>query len=217
MPVTAADRAAPPRARLWVEFLALFVCVPLALAFLLPPSAMFSVLGVMTALGIVLLHRTPGFDWRELRRGPVPWRAVLGFAVATAVVATGATLWLMPENFLILPRRQTGLWLMILILYPMVSALPQELLFRPLFFRRYGSLFPTTPLALAVNAVVFSVAHLVYMHPLVAAMTLAGGWFFGWVYAVRGSFAAAVLAHALAGQIVFTSGLGRLFYSGAVN
>ncbi len=38
-----------------------------------------------------------------------------------------------------------------------------------------------------------------------------------WAYAVKGSFPAALLLHALAGQIVFTSGLGVLFYHGAVN
>ena len=48
------------------------------------------------------------------------------------------------------------------------------------------------------------------------AMTFAGGLIFGWVYAVRGNFPAAVILHSLGGQIVFTSGLGILFYSGAV-
>lgn len=204
------------RLQLVAEFSALFVGVPLALAFLLPPTAMFSVLGVMTAVGLVLLHRTPGFEWVELRRGPVPWRPVLGALALTAGIAVAATLILFPQMLFFLPRESPALWLMILALYPLLSALPQELLFRPLFFRRYGSLFPSVHLAIWANALLFSIAHLMYAHPLVLGMTFAGGWMFGWLYAVRGSFGGAVLLHAVAGQILFTSGLGILFYSGAV-
>lgn len=204
------------RGRLWAEFLGMFVLVPLGLAFLLPPTAMFSVLGVMTVIGVLLLHRTPGFRWGDLARGAVPWGAMAGFVALTSAVAVGATLLLMPWNLLMLPERYPALWLTIMVLYPLVSALPQELLFRPLFFRRYGGLFPSTRVALGVNAAVFAFAHLMYMNPLVLVMTLSGGLFFGWLYAVRGSFGAALLAHAVAGQILFTSGLGQLFYSGAV-
>ncbi|MHA3976247.1 CPBP family intramembrane glutamic endopeptidase [Halovulum sp. GXIMD14794] len=216
--MTTVEMAAPRwrRVRLAVEFAALFVGVPLALAFLLPPTAMFSVLGVMTAVGILLLHRTPGFSWHELKRGPVPWRPVALALALTAAAGVIGTLVLFPHMLFFLPRQNTGLWLMILALYPLLSALPQELLFRPLFFRRYGSLFPSVHIAVWANALLFSVAHLMYAHPVVLGMTFAGGWIFGWLYAVRGSFGAALLLHAVAGQILFTSGLGILFYSGAV-
>lgn len=216
--MTTVEMAAPRwrRVRLAVEFAALFVGVPLALAFLLPPTAMFSVLGVMTAVGIFLLHRTPGFSWHELKRGPVPWRPVALALALTAAAGVIGTLVLFPDMLFFLPRQNTGLWLMILALYPLLSALPQELLFRPLFFRRYGSLFPSVHIAVWANALLFSVAHLMYAHPVVLGMTFAGGWIFGWLYAVRGSFGAALLLHAVAGQILFTSGLGILFYSGAV-
>ena len=62
---------------------------------------------------------------------------------ATAAVAALLVWWLVPQQALSLPRRATGLWLAIMALYPLLSALPQELLFRPLFFRRYGALFPS--------------------------------------------------------------------------
>ena len=63
-------------------------------------------------------------------------------AAVTAVVA-GLLVWLLvPGQALALPRRAPGLWVAILALYPFLSALPQELIFRVLFFRRYGGLFP---------------------------------------------------------------------------
>ncbi len=205
-------------ARLWAEFLILFCGVPLLLAFALPPTAMFTVLGVFTAAGVVLLARTDGFRWAELIvPGRFSWRAVFGFALSVAVLSSGAVLVLFPGNFLMLQRQAPELWLMIMVLYPLVSAVPQELIFRPLFFRRYGSLFPDRNVAILANAALFALAHLMYQSGLVLAMTFAGGLAFAWAYQVRGSFILACVLHAVAGQIVFTSGLGILFYSGAVN
>src|SRR6056297_2664086 len=59
---------------LWAEFTLLYLGVPMVLAFALPPGAMFTVLGVMTVVGLVLLHRTPGFAWHDLTAGNVPWK-----------------------------------------------------------------------------------------------------------------------------------------------
>ena len=203
------------RIRRIAELLLLFVGVPLLLAFALPPTAMWSVLSVATAAGIVLLHLTPGFGWRDLLRGGILWGPTLLFALATVATAGAMTLWLMPEMLFILPREQTALWLTILVAYPLVSALPQEIVFRPLFFRRYGDLFPAGS-GIWVNAALFALAHLMYWDWVVLAMTFSGGLAFAWAYERRGSFPTAVLMHALAGGIVFTLGLGRLFYSGAV-
>lgn len=208
-----AFRSTPVR---WAEFTLLYLGVPMVLAFALPPGAMFTVLGVMTVVGLVLLHRTPGFAWHDLVAGNVPCKAVGLGALVTAVVTVGLTLWLFPAELFMLPRRMPGLWLAILVLYPVFSALPQELVFRALFFRRYGRLFPGRDLSLAVNAIVFALAHVMYRDPLVLAMTAAGGLAFAWIHAVQGSFIGAVLLHAIAGGLIFTAGLGHLFYSGAV-
>ena len=54
--------------------------------------------------------------------------------------------------------------MMIAIGYPLVSALPQELVFRVLFFRRYARHSATVAVRrlLVLNAAVFSYAHLMY-------------------------------------------------------
>ncbi|MBK1636019.1 CPBP family intramembrane glutamic endopeptidase [Rhodovulum adriaticum] len=204
--------------RLWGEFLAFYLITPLAMAFVLPPDALFPGLFALTALGLVLLHLTPGFDWAELGRGTrrIAWRPVALFTVATLTVATCAVLVTAPGAFLVLPREQPILWLAILLLYPPLSALPQEIVFRPLFFRRYGRLLPGRPWALVLNAALFSLAHLFYWNGLVAAMTFCGGLAFAWAYDSRGNFPMAVVLHALAGWIVFTLGLGMFFYSGNI-
>ena len=172
----------------------------------------------MTALGLVLLARTPGFRWRELATGwdRIDWGHVGLVAAGTAAVCAVAVWLLVPEQALALPRRMPGLWLMILVLYPILSALPQELLFRPLFFRRYAALFPGASAALAANAFLFGFAHLMFWNWVAVVLSAAGGLIFAHGYLARGGFPMAVALHAVCGAIVFTSGLGTFFYHGAV-
>lgn len=203
------------RGRLWAEFLALFIGVPVAIAAILPASSMFPALFAATALGVVLLHRTPGFAWRELR-GAVDGRVVAGFALVTLATALAVSWVTTGGRPLAFAAANPGLMVAILIFYPALSALPQELVFRPLFFRRYGPILPEGTAGLVLNAAVFSFAHLMYWSWIVTAMTFAGGLAFAWAYRVRGSFPLAVVLHGVAGPILFLLGLGMFFYSGNV-
>jgi membrane protease YdiL (CAAX protease family) len=203
--------------RLWAEFLGLFVLAPVAVAVLLPPRTMFPALIAVTLLGLWLLTRTPGFHWAELRRG---WDAVrpgpvLAFAAVTLAVSLAAVYLFAPGAAFGLLREQPALLALIVLLYPLLSVLPQELVFRPLFFRRYAAILPGRA-ALGLNAALFALAHLMYWSVIVAAMTFFGGLAFGWAYRNRGSFPLAVVLHSVAGWVVFTAGLGVFFYSGNV-
>jgi len=207
------------RATLWAEFGALYLVAPLVLAVALPPDWMFPALFAVTALGVVLLHRTEGFAWAELTAGigRIRWGFVAGFTALTFAVGLGAMLALRPEALFFLIRVDPALMLAIALLYPILSALPQELVFRPLFFRRYGPLLPKGPRTQILwNAALFAFAHLMYWSVLVAVLTFAGGLAFAAAYRVRGNFPEAVLLHALAGIVVFALGLGVYFYSGNV-
>ncbi|MDO5658027.1 MAG: CPBP family glutamic-type intramembrane protease [Paracoccus sp. (in: a-proteobacteria)] len=205
------------RLRLWVEFIALYIGGPLAIALFLPPAQMFTALFALTGAGLFLLWRTGGFDWRQTVRGwsRIDWRLVGAVGLAT-VVAGLAVLWLTaPEAIFFLPRHEPRLMLMIMALYPLLSALPQELIFRPLFFHRYGRLMPDMRTAIMVNAAVFALAHLMYWSVIVGLFTFVGGVIFARSYVQRGMPEAWVL-HAVAGNLIFLVGLGIYFYSGNV-
>ena len=217
-----ADRGAAgterARAMLAVEFAALYLGVPLAMALLMPAAWLWPVFFAATALALGLLAATPGFAWAELARGwrRIEWRWVLGMALVTAAIA-GALVWaLVPGQAFWLPRREPALWLAIMALYPFLSAAPQEVLFRVLFFRRYGGLFPSRRAAVAASAFVFALAHLVFWNWVALVLTFVGGGIFAAAYLGRGGFALAVVLHAVAGAIVFTSGIGSFFYHGAI-
>ena len=211
----AAERSEPWLA---VEFAALYLGVPLLLALAAPADWLWPVLLGLTAVALLLLALTPGFAWGELARGwrRIDWPMVAAVAAATAAVSAVLVWWLVPGQALWLPRRATGLWLAILALYPLLSALPQELIFRLLFFRRYRRLFGSERAAVAASAFVFALAHLLFWNWVALALSFAGGLIFARGYLGRGGFALAVVLHAVCGWLIFTSGLGSFFYHGAV-
>ncbi|WP_331252063.1 CPBP family intramembrane glutamic endopeptidase [Ruegeria lacuscaerulensis] len=210
--------SAPQTLRLRVEFGLFFIAVPVLIAVFFPPSWMFPSLFSFTALGILLLHYTPGFEWAELRynHGNWSWTEVALFAVVMTLFCVAVVIIARPEAAFFLLRERPEILLMIWVFYPFISALPQELLFRSLFFRRYHAILPGERAAYLLNAVLFSLAHLMYWSWIVAVMTFAGGLLFTWAYRKRGSFFYAVLLHAIAGNIIFAVGLGIYFYSGNV-
>lgn len=205
------------RATLWAEFVALFVGAPLAIALLLPPRLMFGALFGFTLAGLGLLWWTGNFDWRNLVRGwgRVHWGASVLFGLAVAAVGLAIMRWGNPGFLPHLSPERLRFLVLLWCLYPLLSALPQELIFRALFFHRYGRLFPTPGRAALANAALFSLAHLMYWSWVVAALTFAGGWIFAQTYQRRG-FPAAWVLHAIAGNVLFTVGMGRYFWSGNV-
>jgi len=201
--------------RLGAEFVAVFVALPMLMAFGVPPNWLWPVILGMTAAAAVLLSLTPGFSWRSLARGRVDGR-MLGLAgLLTAATSTLLVWWLVPGRFLALPRHAPAMWLTIMALYPLLSALPQELVFRALFFGRYRSLFASERQAIVANALVFGLAHLMFWNWVAVSLCVAGGAIFALGYRQQG-FAQAVLLHGICGGILFTSGLGTFFYPGAV-
>ncbi|MEO0621479.1 MAG: CPBP family intramembrane glutamic endopeptidase [Pseudomonadota bacterium] len=209
--------AGPSRLRLWAEFTVLFIGVPILMAVFFGSYPLFGAIIVLTGVAALLLAATPGFHWGELRGWPGRSAQLPGLAIVllTAVASLGIASWLVPERVLEFPLNRPHLWAMVMIAYPVASALPQELIYRPLFFRRYGVLFGNGMMAVWVNALVFGLGHLFYMNPVTIGLTVLAGWIFALAYRRHG-FLAAVLLHAVAGQIVFTSGLGIFFYHGAV-
>ncbi len=210
--------SAATHTRLRLEFGLFFIGVPLVIAVVFPPNWMFPALFASTGLGILLLHWTPGFRWAELRYGwrNWSWIEVLLFTVAMTLLCSGLIYATRPDVAFGLLIYRPEMLAFIWVGYPILSALPQELLFRPLFFRRYHAILPDGRSGYVLNAGIFSFAHLMYWSWIVAVMTFAGGLLFAWAYKKRGSFFYAVLLHAIAGNIIFAVGLGVYFYSGNV-
>lgn len=219
--MSATDLAPRPirRARRAAEFAALFVGAPVLMAVFFGQYSLFGVIWLLAGVSAMLLTITPGFRWASLWQGSLfsEWRLLLGYSALTALTCSVFVFTLVPERFLELPINRPALWTMIMVAYPVLSALPQELIFRTLFFERYGVLFPDPRVAVLANGAIFGFGHLFYMNPVTIGMTAVGGAIMGWAYLHRGrSLPLAWALHSLAGCLIFTSGLGVFFYSGAV-
>ena len=203
----------------WTEFAALYVAAPVIQLVFYKDLGLFGPAFALFALAILLLWLTPGFSWMELVRvrGLAHWGwLIAGFTALAAAVIFALVFAVVPGDLFAFPIRTPARWALIMVAYPVASVLGQELLYRVLFFHRYGALFPRSGVAIAVNGVAFALAHAFYQNWVALSLTFAGGLIFAWSYHRSGSFALVVILHVIAGWLLFTSGLGGFFYHGAI-
>ena len=102
------------------------------------------------------------------------------------------------------------LWIVILFVYTLMSVVPQELVYRHFFFKRYQYLFSNTYLFLFINMLCFSLCHLFLWDSLVMILTFLGGGLFAYTYQQEKSMLWVCAEHALYGNIIFTIGMGEM-------
>lgn len=204
---------------LWFELVMLFGGVPLALTLEDGPRwAAHTALWLFTAYALIQLRREPGFSWGRLWHGDGGlggWQrqAVVRFLLLAPLVV--ALAWYMaPDRFFAFPRERTVLWVLVMLLYPLLSVVPQEIVFRSFFFARYGKLLPQPIYLIGVNAFLFGFVHLMFHNWVAPLLSLVGGAFFAAGYARHRSLKAVALEHAAYGCLIFTAGLGWFFLKG---
>ncbi len=121
------------------------------------------------------------------------------------------------ERFLFLPREIPVLMLFITILYPWVSAYPQEITHRAFFFHRYRSIIGQGRTAFVLNVLTFSWLHITMWNWIALAMTIPAGVLFAYTYRRSNSALAAGFEHAIFGIWVFFVGLGYFVFTGNAN
>ncbi len=194
------------RVFLWAEFLLLFGLGPLLILLLRQPGILFLLLWGGGLACWAASRSAPRGEARDLGR-------MLARFALCGTVLTIATWALAPALFLSLPLQRPLFWALIMVLYPLLSVWPQEIIFRRYLFHRYERLFGNQ--ITTASAITFGYAHIIFLNPLAVALTLAGGLIFARSYAQTRSLKLTGLEHALYGCLVFTIGLGRYFYTGA--
>jgi len=204
----------PGKRRRWVEWTLLYLAAPGCLS-LLTRSHRWIVLTAIVAgslLALALLRSRPGDGPREgSRRELLP----LLLRAGVALLLLCLLLWLGGRwTSFALPRERPRVWLVVLLLYPLLSALPQELLYRALFFRRYGDLFPTPALAMAACALAFGWAHLMVHSAAAMLLACGAGLLLSITWQRSRSLLLVTLEHTLYGAFVFSAGIGGMFVNG---
>jgi membrane protease YdiL (CAAX protease family) len=197
-----------------LELALVFVGLPVAYRAGVIPLPMLATLDIvaLVATGALLLDRTfePRRLWRaRALRDEAPAIAVRAAAAAAVIALT--VLVVDPAAWLELPRRRVELWARLLVVYPVLSAWPQELLFRSWFFHRYAVLFGEGRALMLASAAAFSFLHIVFPNVVAITLTAPAGLVLAWTYRRTGSLVVVAVEHALWGVLVFTLGLGRYF------
>lgn len=209
----------PAGPRRWLEFVGFFWLLPVLVA--ATPSRYLPPIPVLWAAAIaclILLRRDPHLDRRTLWgvagiRPGLP--GVLGRFLLFAPLLVGFA-WLMePEWFLRFPRDRTGTWVVVLALYPILSVIPQGIVFRTFVCHRYRPLFGDGVGMWLVAGVTFGFAHIVMHRWEPVLITVIGGVIFTATLLRRRSGLLADVEHALYGDLAFTLGLGVWIYTGA--
>jgi membrane protease YdiL (CAAX protease family) len=217
-PATVAALALDRTALAWraAELLALFVVLPLAVRAGLLPGPRLLLLATVSGGAIAVLWRDPTFQpsrlWSGRLRGQ--WTGVLARAGVAALVIAALVLWLDPARLLATPREQPALWLAGLALYPLLSAWPQEVLYRLFFFERYAPLFGRGPALVIASGVAFALLHLVYPNLVAPLLSLPAGLILAWRYRRTAALGPVWLEHSLYGLLLFSLGLGNYFFDG---
>ncbi len=206
----------------WVELIVLYAVAPVTIAWAANRyayrGAMAPLLWVASGLAVIVLLRDPGFDRTLLFRLPFgdPYVKVMALrfcALGLPLLALGR--WLAPDDFLRFLRRRPALWLAFAALYPVLSVLPQGILYRVFFMDRYGSLFESHAALLVAGALAFSFGHVIFRNVPALVITAVGGAMFLETYVHTQSMLLAAAEHGAYGIVAFTAGLGRFLYLGA--
>jgi uncharacterized protein len=207
------------RAALWIEFLLLFVGMPLGYRFSPRPIPALPVLWAAALYCYWQLRRDPTFP-RALLWNPGAAAGQLP-SILLCFVTVAASVWVAvrlfaPELLFSFVRTRPVFWALVMVLYPVLSVYPQGIIYRSFIMHRYAPILRSGTVMILVSAAAFAFMHIIFRNPLAVALTFAGGILFAWRYGATGSLFTSSLEHSLYGCWLFTIGLGQYFYHGRI-
>lgn len=199
------------------EFFVFLLLPPLLTVFDILPNAPIPFLICAACLGWFLLMVDKTFDravfFRFPRDGTILKQMLLRFIISAAALISLVYLFY-PDLAFSFPREKPKLWLVVMLLYPVFSVYPQELIYRTLIFHRYRQLFPSEQTVILASAITFGLVHMIMGNLLAVLISFVGGVIFAKTYSRSNSLLLVSLEHALYGQLIFTIGLGQFFFHG---
>jgi uncharacterized protein len=200
------------------EFVMLFILLPLLLFAMGTRLSIYLTLWGAGLYALVMLWRAPDFSWRKLWHGD-GWveadkrKALIRFIVL-AILLAALTLYMLPQRFMTFPAQRFPLWCAVMVLYPLLSIVPQELFFRSFYFTRYSGIVTERLLGILINGLLFGFSHIVLNNWIAPSFCVIGGMIFAHSYRQHRSLKWAVIEHTLYGNWVFTVGIGWYFFTG---
>ena len=194
------------------ELFVIFLIIPISFIFnyALLLKLIIGVLGFIYIVYVLLkverikLSIQKNINWEKF------WKTTLIKLFIIGLITTGFVWFTDRESLFNVVLKKPLMWILILFFYSVFSVYPQELLYRTFFFQRYKNLFKNETLFILVNAILFSVAHLLFKNELVLFLTFIGGILFAITYKKTKSTLLVSIEHAIYGCWLFTVGMGSM-------
>ena len=193
-----------------LEFFFIFLTLPSVIFFFNSSIIVFITLYLVFIFSLVILYFDKTFLFASLKK-KIEWRFIIIFSFIFLFLSFVYVMLVDKKLLFIFPITNFKLWLLVIFIYPFLSVIPQEVVYRVFFFQRY---FPKTNsfyFPLILNLIVFSYCHLVFNNLHAILITAIVSPIFAYAY-LKKSFLTCVILHSLGGQIIFTLGLGKYFY-----
>lgn len=192
----------------WAELLILYLVFPLLIVFNIIELRfrwiLFAIIFVY--VGGMLWRRKP--DLQEIGISRSSFATIIKWCSIYSLGVTVICLVLYMQDYLTLP--DLLFYLVVLIIYPIISAPAQEIFFRSFFFYRYSEL--SSPYVVGVlNIVLFAFYHKMYGGWLAVWLSLVGGIILTVLYMKSRNYWWVWICHGFLGVLVFVSGLGKHF------
>lgn len=200
-----------------LEFLLIFIGTPVVFYFDLLPIRKVVALLIVMLLCVLILWADPSYNIKKLFYRPQSKKQRNRLLVNILIVAgsiIALVLLIHPATLLDMPRQDTQIWIIVMFLYPLLSALPQEVVYREFFYQRYEEIFPTKWALLLMSAASFSFLHIVYDNQWAILISFVGGVMFARTYQQTRSLWWVSVEHAIYGALIFTLGMRQYFYEG---
>jgi len=193
-----------------LEFFFIFLIIPSTIFFLDSSIIIFLTLYLVSILSLVILYFDKTFLFTSLKK-KIDWTFVIIFSVIFFFLGFFYVLFFDENLLFIFPKTNFKLWLIVIFIYPFLSVIPQELVYRVFFFQRYFPNINRFYFPMFLNLVVFAYGHLVFSNMHAIIITAIVSPIFTYAY-LKKSFLTCVILHTLGGQIIFTLGLGKYFF-----
>lgn len=209
------------RVWLWAEMMVVFIGAP-GLLFFIRESVRGLIIPLIMLAGMVcwlILRKMTDFDRSRLWNGRDFVHHIarsMRVFIPLGIFGTAFSYWYEPERFLSFPLAAPQFWLMVMILYPVLSAYPQELVYRVFFMQRYSTLFPRQWQMILASALFFGWAHAFLGNWIAPVFTTLGGILFAHTYLRSKSLLQTAIEHGIYGDLLFTVGIGWHFYAGSI-
>jgi len=194
------------------ELFIIFILIPISFTINYPSKLklIIGALGFVYILYVLFKVEKNSFkikksiDWKPF------WKSTLLKLFFIAIITIGFVWFTDTKSLFNVVINKPKLWIIILFFYSFFSVYPQELIYRTFFFKRYQTIFKNEKVFILINALLFSMAHLLFKNILVLLLTFIGGILFAFTYKKTKSTLLVSIEHSIYGCWLFTVGMGNM-------